>query len=93
VELMEGTLKTGRILRNPFHCPASSEGSPPLPCSWEENTPLLPQGSVGQGEETVRSLIRWEDGSDKGFLKQTHRADGELCGLAFDGKWYGGGKG
>jgi hypothetical protein len=32
-------------------CLASFEGSPPRPCSWERNTPLLPQGIVGEGEE------------------------------------------
>jgi len=54
--------------RNP--CPAGSEGSPPLPCSWEENTPLLPQGSMGQGEERVSSLRGWGDVPMRDFLEQ-----------------------
>jgi hypothetical protein len=34
--------------------------------------PLLPQGSVGQGEERVSSLRGWGDGPDEGFLEQPH---------------------
>jgi hypothetical protein len=41
-----------------------------FPVLGRKNTPPLPQGSVGQGEERVSSLIRWGDGPDKGFLEQ-----------------------
>jgi hypothetical protein len=54
-------------VRNP--CPAGSEGSPPLSVLERENTPFLPQRSVGQGEERVSSLIHWGR-PHKGSLKQ-----------------------
>jgi hypothetical protein len=41
-----------------------------FPVLGRKNTPLLPQGSVGQGEERVSSLRGWGDGPNKGFLEQ-----------------------
>jgi len=43
-----------------------------FPVLGRKNTPPLPQGSVGQGEERVSSLRGWGDVPMRDFLEQPH---------------------
>ena len=40
-----------------------------FPVLGRKNTPPLPRGSMGQGEERISSLIRWGDDPIEGFFR------------------------